>query len=238
MIRDCKENKFKVPVWKQKENTTIVVFPGVSHNRTSEGITEGITAGISKGVIAKIEGITEGITAGITDEVKYKIVKILLVLYKEGGVRTLDIEKRLGIPVKSLESYLRQLKDADLVIFEGVNRTGGYYLTRKAIKLIDGVSDGVNDGVNKLIDDGINDGLIDGVSDGVRVEIMKIVELIMIKEGPNALDITSKRGKSKPSIERYLRTAKEVGIIEFKGAPKTGGYFLAEQMKSKLNASK
>jgi ATP-dependent DNA helicase RecG len=48
------------------------------------------------------------------------------------------------------------------------------------------------------------------------------------------MDIATKRGKSKPSIERYLRTAKEVGIIEFKGAPKTGGYFLTEKMKAKL----
>ena len=56
----------------------------------------------------------------------------------------------------------------------------------------------------------------------------------MAKEGANALDIATKRGKSKPSIERYLRTAKEVGIIEFKGAPKTGGYFLTKKMQSKV----
>lgn len=98
----------------------------------------------------------------------------------------------------------------------------------------DGVNDGVSDGVNRLIDDGVNDGLIDGVSDGVRVEIIKIVELIIAKEGANALDIATKRGKSKPTIERYLRTAKEVGIIEFKGAPKTGGYFLTKKMQSKV----
>ncbi|HMP32633.1 MAG TPA: hypothetical protein PKD85_23705, partial [Saprospiraceae bacterium] len=95
----------------------------------------------------------------------------------------------------------------------------------------DGISDGISDGVNKLIDDGVNDGLIDGVSDGVRVEIIKIVELIIAKEGENALDIATKRGKSKPTIERYLRTAKVVGIIEFNGAPKTGGYYLTRKMK-------
>ena len=98
----------------------------------------------------------------------------------------------------------------------------------------DGVSDGVSDGVNRLIDDGVNDGLIDGVSDGVKVEIIKIVELILTKEGANALDIATKRGKSKPTIERYLRTAKEVGIIEFKGASKTGGYYLSTKMKKNI----
>jgi ATP-dependent DNA helicase RecG len=98
----------------------------------------------------------------------------------------------------------------------------------------DGVSDGVSDGVNRLIDDGLSDGAIDGVSDGVRVEIIKIVELILTKEGANALDIATKRGKSKPTTERYLRIAKEVGIIEFKGAPKTGGYYLTKKMQSKI----
>lgn len=31
---------------------------------------------------------------------------------------------------------------------------------------------------------------------------------------------------------RYLRKAKEVGIVEFKGTPKTGGYFLTKKMQS------
>lgn len=90
-----------------------------------------------------------------------------------------------------------------------------------------GVNDGVTDGVNKLIDDGINDGVIDGVTDGVRIEVLRIVGLLLIKEGINTLDIATKRGKSKPTMERYLRTAKEVGIIEYRGAPRTGGYFLS-----------
>lgn len=132
MIRDCKENKFKVPMWRQKENTTTVAFPDIAHNRKSEEITKGITEGISKGVIAKVEGVTEGITEGITAEVKDKITKILLVLYKEGGVRTVDIEKLIDIPAKSLERYIKQLKDAGIIEFKGANRTGGYYITEKA----------------------------------------------------------------------------------------------------------
>lgn len=63
MIRDCKKNKFKVPIWRQKENTRTVVFNGLTHNRTNEGITA---------------------------DVKDKIIKILLVLYKEDGLRTVD----------------------------------------------------------------------------------------------------------------------------------------------------
>jgi ATP-dependent DNA helicase RecG len=113
--------------------------------------------------------------------------------------------------------------------------------TKKMKSQHDGVSEGVNDGVsegvNRLIDDGVSDGLIDGVTDGVRIEIIRIVELIRIKEGVNALDIATRRGKSKPTIERYLRTAKEVGIIEFKGAPKTGGYYFTEKTRELITKS-
>ena len=127
MIRDCKENKFKVPLWKQNENTTTVTFPDVAHNRKSEGIIKGITEGIGKGVIAKVEGITEGITADVKD----KITRILLVLYKESGVRTADIEKLIDIPAKSLERYIKQLREAGIIEYKGAKRTGGYYLTNK-----------------------------------------------------------------------------------------------------------
>ncbi len=132
MIRDCKVNKFKIPVWKQKENVTIVVFPDVAHNRKSEGTTKGILKGISKGIITNIEGITEGITA----DVKEKITKILLVLYKEEGVRTVNIEKLIDIPTKSLERYLKLLKDTGIIEYKGANRTGGYYLTKKVKNML------------------------------------------------------------------------------------------------------
>lgn len=98
----------------------------------------------------------------------------------------------------------------------------------------DGVNNGVSDGVNKLLDDGVNDGLIDGVSNGVKIEIIKIVSIIKDNPGVNANAIAESLNKSKPTIERYLRTAKEVGIVEFKGAPKTGGYELTEKLKKEI----
>ena len=113
MIKDCKENKFKTPVWKVKENIITVTFPDVTHNRKIEGTTKGITEGISKSIVAKVEGITEG----ITEDVKEKINKILLVLYKEGGVRTVDIKKRIDVPVKSVERYIKLLREAGIIEF-------------------------------------------------------------------------------------------------------------------------
>lgn len=98
----------------------------------------------------------------------------------------------------------------------------------------DGVNDGVNEVVNRLINDGVNDGVIGEVNDGVKREIIGVIRIIRDNEGFKALDIATKRGKSKPTIERYLKLAKELEIIEFKGAPKKGGYFLTRKITDRL----
>lgn len=99
----------------------------------------------------------------------------------------------------------------------------------------DGVNDGVSDGVNRAVKDGVSDGVIDGISDGVIKEIIAIINLLENKEGINTDDIVEKiGGKSKPTIERYLKIARDLNIIEFRGASKTGGYYLTEKMMREL----
>jgi len=96
-------------------------------------------------------------------------------------------------------------------------------------------NDGVSDGVNRVVSDGINDGVIDGVSDGVKKELVEIVKLLKDKEGVNTDDVVDHLGKSKPTVERYLRLAKDLEMIVFKGAPKTGGYYLTNRIKKVFN---
>jgi len=98
----------------------------------------------------------------------------------------------------------------------------------------DGVSDGVSDGVNDFINDGISDGVINGVSDGVKRELIFIVHLINNNPGINTKSIAESTNKPKPTIERYLRIAKETNMIEFQGSSKSGGYYITEKMKEKL----
>lgn len=106
--------------------------------------------------------------------------------------------------------------------------------TTKSDGVSDGVNDGVSDGVNKMISDGVSDGVIDGVNDGIRIDITIIVNYIREHEGVNTSEIASMTGKSKPTIERHLKIAKVTGIIEFRGAPKTGGYYLTEKANELL----
>ncbi|MDA3854010.1 MAG: hypothetical protein PF444_07210 [Bacteroidales bacterium] len=89
-----------------------------------------------------------------------------------------------------------------------------------------------NDGVNSIIDDGVSDGVINGVSDGVREGVVRIINILLKSEGLNAEGIVkSIPTKSKSTIERYVKIARELDMIVYKGAAKTGGYFLTEKMR-------
>ncbi len=68
----------------------------------------------------------------------------------------------------------------------------------------------------------------------MKTEIIKVIKLLLDKEGVNTIDILAKIGKSEPTIKRYLKILKKLGFIEYKGARKAGGYYITEKMKAKL----
>jgi ATP-dependent DNA helicase RecG len=88
----------------------------------------------------------------------------------------------------------------------------------------------LNDGVNDGLIDGVNDGLIDRVSDGVRAELVKIVHVVQKQNGCNAADIAKAIKKAKPTTERYIKILRTIGLIEYKGSAKTGGYYITEKL--------
>jgi ATP-dependent DNA helicase RecG len=95
--------------------------------------------------------------------------------------------------------------------------------------IVAALSEELNGGING----GVNDA-DDGVNDGVKKEVAKLITLIQNKEGINAEQITAAIDKSKRTAERYLKIARTANLIEFIGAPKTGGYYLTEEMKAWL----
>lgn len=94
----------------------------------------------------------------------------------------------------------------------------------------DAIIDSIMAVINKQIADGVND----GVYDGVRKEMIELVTLINGNEGLKTAEIATKRGKSKPTIERYLKQAKQLRIIEYRGSPKTGGYYITKLLKDTM----
>lgn len=131
MINDCKANKFKAPDWKEKENTTIVTFPKVTHNRKIEGTPKGITEGISKSIIAEVEGLIEGITEGVTQPVKERLSEIVLFIYKHQGTKVADLMNHFRVSERTIKDNLKILTEAMLIEYKGSKKAGYYELLVK-----------------------------------------------------------------------------------------------------------
>ena len=71
-----------------------------------------------------------------------------------------------------------------------------------------------NDRVNGESDDRVNDGIA-----------KTILDTIALRPGVRTNEIAAHIGKSIPTVSRYIKTLKDSGKIEFRGAPKNGGYF-------------
>ncbi len=69
-------------------------------------------------------------------------------------------------------------------------------------------------------------GVSGGVSGGViPPETAHLLQLIQTQPGLKTAELVAQTGKSQRTIERWLKQLKENGLIEFRGAPKTGGYY-------------
>ncbi len=53
-----------------------------------------------------------------------------------------------------------------------------------------------------------------------------ILRLLFARPGSRVPHLADETGKSRPAIERYLRELRDAGKIEFRGAPRNGGYFI------------
>ena len=71
-------------------------------------------------------------------------------------------------------------------------------------------------------DAGVNEGVNEGVSEGVSA----LQHLIAQQPGLRAPALARALGTAPKNIERWLRQLRQAGMVEFRGAPKTGGYHL------------
>lgn len=67
---------------------------------------------------------------------------------------------------------------------------------------------------------GVNEGVNGGVTEGVKI----LLALIIRQPGLRVPVVASNLGTSPKNVERWLQQLKAAGQIEFRGAPKTGGY--------------
>ena len=92
-------------------------------------------------------------------------------------------------------------------------------------------NDGINDGINDIINDTVNG----TINHTIKILLIKIVKHIIEHPNTKINDIVRLINKSKPTIERYVKILRDNEIIEYKGALKTGGYVIHNNLRKKLN---
>lgn len=85
-----------------------------------------------------------------------------------------------------------------------------------------------NEGVNEGVSEGVKFPAFEGVNEGVKAELLRLFQIIQNEPGLRVQVLSGKMQKSIATTERYLKLLREKDSIEFRGAPKTGGYFVKE----------
>ena len=85
--------------------------------------------------------------------------------------------------------------------------------TQKELLRLMGQSIALDEGVKLQKDEGVNEG------------VKLLFSVIRTNPGKRANELAVLIGKSVQSVERYIKSLKDSGKIEFRGAPKNGGYF-------------
>lgn len=71
-------------------------------------------------------------------------------------------------------------------------------------------------------------GIVNGI---VNENEQAIINLLAATPGSNASEISKHLNKSLRTTMRYIKTLQDKDLIEFRGAPKNGGYFLKIKQK-------
>lgn len=87
-------------------------------------------------------------------------------------------------------------------------------------------------GANEGVIERVIEGVTEGVSEGVKQKLIELITLLIKEEGNRKPYYSEVLNESEKNLERYLKIL--APFIEFKGAPKTGGYYLTKQLKEKL----
>jgi len=78
-------------------------------------------------IIFRREKINEEINGEITGEINEEINTIRVLIKKNPGIKAKSIAKAAAKPKKTIDRYLKKLKDLGKIEYRGSNKTGGYY---------------------------------------------------------------------------------------------------------------
>jgi len=75
-------------------------------------------------------GVSGGVNGGVSGGVNEGLENLLGFIRRTPGLRTPQISKAVGVPVSTLEKWLKKLKDKGRIVFKGSPKSGGYRITQ------------------------------------------------------------------------------------------------------------
>ena len=118
MLADCKSNGFAIPSFTISNQVVKLTFPQLQLQNYSSNKND-------------FESLLDEFFESLNVSVKQRMSAILTAIHKNPGLRTTAISTNTGIPAKSVERYLSDLKKAGIVIYEGSANSGGYYVVNQ-----------------------------------------------------------------------------------------------------------
>ena len=134
-----------------------------------------------------------------------------------------------------------EIQNQERFVFSLIYRDEGENVDEKVRHLKDNVSnykpsDYQSEMIYRLINDNVRH-QNDKINDKINECLFTIVKFLYHTPNQNRIDLTMLTLKGQATTDRYLKILKDAGIIEFKGSRKTGGYYLTQKTKEKLQGN-
>ncbi len=68
------------------------------------------------------EGVGEGVSEGVNN--------LLGCIRNKPGLKMPELSEQLHVPAKTIERWIKKLRDQNKIIFKGAPKTGGYFINK------------------------------------------------------------------------------------------------------------
>ncbi|MEI6061694.1 MAG: RNA-binding domain-containing protein [Bacteroidota bacterium] len=145
----------------------------------------------------------------------------------------------LGSGVMNVNRLIKEYSDKGKVQFiEGVTfKTIIPIIATATEGATEGATDGAIEGsdtINDTVNDTVRDVFKNTVSNAVKERLIKIVNIVSINPGCKVSDLKNNIDISVRVLKANIALLITANLIEYKGDKKTGGYYIADGIKSKL----
>ena len=84
--------------------------------------------GVNNSAASTLEMMLDSSVEGLSSSVRMKMLAILDNINSKPGIKSLGLSDATGIPKKTVDRYLLELKKANIIRYEGAAKNGGYHI--------------------------------------------------------------------------------------------------------------